>query len=861
MNWRLRILLPMVLLLPTLTAAQAQSQRRPMGLSAAALAQADNQFGFSLFRSIFAAQSKANVVLSPLSASMALQIAYDGARADTAQGMARVLGIRGGQAEVRAAAHALLASMVTTGGNNGVLRIANSLWARSGVPFRTPFLQHARSTYNARVSSLDFRSASAPATINAWVKHATQGKIPTIVGRIPPDLMLYLINAVYFQGSWARPFNPAATHAHTFTTSAGATQVQMMSEQGIFPYAKTSHAEVITLPYNGGRFSMSVVLPAAGVSLQSLARTLTPGVWRSWTGGTHAAYGSISLPRFSLTTDGQLAAPLARLGMGFGLLAKRGLRRDVRAAVSTLPGAAENLSQRRRTWNHGSGGDVDRRLPHRDATVDLFDGGGSTLLPLNRGCVDRIDPLLWGREYAGVSALHTVRVVRDRLGHGLPNRCEFESSLWCSGAAIYQANWRGDWYARTERGSRDKRFLTLSFRLEGHMCRRTLKRLLSTLVLITAASALAVAPQVARTPTAFANVTTGGTACGVLTGYVAAPTLAAGQIVIGNTAYSIAPGASLSGNPSFLLGTTVCLSSVTANAFGQIIGGTLSTTITNVTNAVNVCGVVTSYTPATILTPGFVVIGNQSFVIAPGVALTSIALVGAGVVCLTGTLNVAGQIASGSFSGVTSPTTNVSICGAFGGFTPATISTPGSIVISGQIVPIAVGVVLGGSTALAANTTLCLSGTANSAGQIILGAVSPTALAPGECVRHGHRVHACHCHDRRIAHHRRSHLWHRARRVAGRCRAVVHHGQPRALPPGNSQRGRADIDRIAGSDPWRNPHRERLRRGNGLDGRDCHCCRQHHGGQQYAGDRRRHHVRGGHATDRRQRSVSLTGRQ
>ena len=316
MNWRLRILLPMVLILPTVTAAQAQSQRRPMGLSAAALAQADNQFGFSLFRSIFAAQSKANVVLSPLSASMALQIAYDGARADTAQGMARVLGIRGGQAEVRAAAHALLASMVTTGGNNGVLRIANSLWARSGVPFRTPFLQHARSTYNARVSSLDFRSASAAATINAWVKHATGGKIPTIVGRIPPNLMLYLINAVYFQGSWARPFNPAATHAHTFTTSAGATQVQMMSEQGIFPYAKTSHAEVITLPYNGGRFSMSVVLPAAGVSLQSLARTLTPGVWRSWTGGTHDAYGSISLPRFSLTTDGQLAAPLARLGMG-----------------------------------------------------------------------------------------------------------------------------------------------------------------------------------------------------------------------------------------------------------------------------------------------------------------------------------------------------------------------------------------------------------------------------------------------------------------------------------------------------------------------------------------------------------------
>lgn len=262
--------------------------------------------------------------------------------------------------------------------------------------------------------------------------------------------------------------------------------------------------------------------------------------------------------------------------------------------------------------------------------------------------------------------------------------------------------------------------------VEGLMCRRTLRRLLSIVVLMTVASALAIAPQIARTSPAFANVTTGGSVCGVLTGFVAATPLTAGQIVIGNTAYAIAPGATLSGNPSFLLGSNVCLSP-TVNAFGQIIGGTLSTTFTN---AVNVCGVVSSYTPSTSISPGFIVIGGQSLVIAPGVTLTSINLVGAGVVCLTGTLNVAGQIASGSFSGITSPTSSVNICGAFGGFTPATISTPGSIVISGQVVPIAVGVVLGGTTALALNTTLCLSGTANSAGQIILGAVSPTALSP-----------------------------------------------------------------------------------------------------------------------------------
>jgi filamentous hemagglutinin len=329
------------------------------------------------------------------------------------------------------------------------------------------------------------------------------------------------------------------------------------------------------------------------------------------------------------------------------------------------------------------------------------------------------------------------------------------------------------------------------------MYRQMLRRLLSILVLITVASALAVVPQVARTPSAFANVTTGGSACGVLTAYLPATPFAAGQIVIGNTAYSIAPGTTLSGNPSFLLGSSVCLSA-TVNGSGQIVGGTLSTNFTsNVSvcgvvtaftsptsvtagsvtingqsyviapnnslglmvvtlgasyclnsflngfgqltggtltlgsaNAVNVCGVVTAYTSPSIFAPGFITIGGQTYVIAPGVALTSTGLVGAGVVCLTVFLNGAGQISSGSFSGVPSSTNTVSVCGAFGGFTAATASTPGSIVISGQTIPIGVGVVLGGSILLAANTTICLNGTTNAAGQIILGAVFPTVLAP-----------------------------------------------------------------------------------------------------------------------------------
>lgn len=329
------------------------------------------------------------------------------------------------------------------------------------------------------------------------------------------------------------------------------------------------------------------------------------------------------------------------------------------------------------------------------------------------------------------------------------------------------------------------------------MYRQMLRRLLSIFILTTLAAALAVVPQFARTPSAFANITPGGSACGVLSGYVAATPLAAGQIIIGSTAFSIAPGTTLSGNPSVLIGSNVCLTA-TVNGSGQIVGGTLSSNFTSnvslcgvvtaftsptsvtagfvtingqsfviapnnslglsvvtlgtyyclnsflngggqltggtltsgIASAVNVCGVVTAYVSPTIFAAGSITIGGQSYLIAPGVALTSSVLVGAGVVCFTGSLNAAGQIASGSFSGIPTSTNAVSICGAFGGFTPATAGTLGSIVISGQVIPIALGVVLGGSTPLGANATVCLNGTENAAGQLIVGTVSPTALAP-----------------------------------------------------------------------------------------------------------------------------------
>src|SRR5213076_339901 len=93
------------------------------------------------------------------------------------------------------------------------------------------FLDANRAYFDATVQSLDFRSPTAAPTINAWVSDRTRGKITSIVDDpLPPDDIMYLINAIYFKGSWTQQFDASRTRAAPFLLRDGSSAtVQMMS--------------------------------------------------------------------------------------------------------------------------------------------------------------------------------------------------------------------------------------------------------------------------------------------------------------------------------------------------------------------------------------------------------------------------------------------------------------------------------------------------------------------------------------------------------------------------------------------------------------------------------------------------------
>src|SRR5688500_4972177 len=145
---------------------------------------AANDFSFALFRRLSAAQKDANVFTSPLSASMALGMAMNGAAGATYDEMRTTLGFgTATEAEIGESYKSLIALL--RGLDPSVdFRIANSIWYRAGFPVHQSFLDAGRNWFDARVSAIDFDSPSAVPTINDWVSTATVGKIPTIIETI-----------------------------------------------------------------------------------------------------------------------------------------------------------------------------------------------------------------------------------------------------------------------------------------------------------------------------------------------------------------------------------------------------------------------------------------------------------------------------------------------------------------------------------------------------------------------------------------------------------------------------------------------------------------------------------------------------
>jgi len=281
------------------------------------LIESDNAFGLKVFQEIVAQNGDNNVFISPLSVAMALGMTLNGANGETREAMEATLELSGLTIEEINECYRHLIEVLQGLDPEVRFQLANSIWYELGLDFEQEFIELNKTYFDAEVTGLDFGDPASPAVINGWVHENTNGKIKEIVDQIDPLVVMYLINAIYFKGTWTYQFNEEDSKDDWFNLPDDSeAPCKMMSVEGDFQYYQHSDFQMIDLPYGNGDFSMTILLPTSGTDVDQLVADLNQSNWDQWSNRLSENPVALEFPRFSLEYELTLNDALTALGMG-----------------------------------------------------------------------------------------------------------------------------------------------------------------------------------------------------------------------------------------------------------------------------------------------------------------------------------------------------------------------------------------------------------------------------------------------------------------------------------------------------------------------------------------------------------------
>lgn len=284
------------------------------------IVEGNNNFAFNLFTELKKNQD-ANLFCSPFSISTAVAMTYAGARNETAIQMSRTMNFQPGET-FHAEYKKLLDRLDESADGKIRLNIANGLWAQQDLKFLGIYFDLVKSNYRSDLRNVDFKDdikrEETRKEINAWVEKETNDKIKNLLS--PDDLdrvtRLVLVNAIYFYGDWAKPFEKERTRSKDFFLSKGSgINVPFMNQQSGFKYYEDSVIKAIELPYKEDKASMMIFLPNTNNGIGEFEKSFDLRYYLDIMASLETKDVRLSLPKFETTCKFKLCSALSRMGM------------------------------------------------------------------------------------------------------------------------------------------------------------------------------------------------------------------------------------------------------------------------------------------------------------------------------------------------------------------------------------------------------------------------------------------------------------------------------------------------------------------------------------------------------------------
>lgn len=277
------------------------------------LTETNNELGFSMINLTY--DEIENVFISPTSALLALLMLYNGADGETKAEIESALKLDGYSVEdINAASNKQMHDLQTKDESIEVV-IANSFWINDKYSFRDEFANKITEHYEATIEEINIADSESAQRINEWVKQQTNDKITDIVeAPLPEDLLAYILNALYFNGTWKYEFDQSLTTEKIFYAPNGEIEIPFMTLTEELPYFETEEFQAVKLPYGSELLSMLILLPNENGSMTNLIQSLSNN-WENWQGQFEQTEGTVIMPKFSLEFEVILNDILQQLGM------------------------------------------------------------------------------------------------------------------------------------------------------------------------------------------------------------------------------------------------------------------------------------------------------------------------------------------------------------------------------------------------------------------------------------------------------------------------------------------------------------------------------------------------------------------
>lgn len=256
-----------------------------------------------------------NVLVSPLSVTLALGMTANGAAEGTLKEFETLFGLS--RDDLNSLCARFMEDYASLGGSTEAT-LVNSLWCDPDVTLSNGFVLRCQDTYKAQLFQQELQEPETVRAVNQWVSDATRGMIPSVVEKFSDDAVLALINAVYLKNQFARPFDePTHEWEIDFTAADGTVTHPKGMSNGTRneEYISTEKGQGVLLPYDDGRLGLLLMLPEEGVSLTDYLAAWDGNTVPELLSARAKTRVSLTCPKFRTEWGASLRDSLSAMGL------------------------------------------------------------------------------------------------------------------------------------------------------------------------------------------------------------------------------------------------------------------------------------------------------------------------------------------------------------------------------------------------------------------------------------------------------------------------------------------------------------------------------------------------------------------